>query len=394
MQRAAVRVDRCLAEFRRGRAVLITDPISGAVAAAAETLSPDLLRRLSSEDAQLAIAITAERARTLGILADDGGIAIPLGEAADLQTIALAVGLAESSGVPAGLNPAAATTASPLVSAALELARRARLLPAVVFTHSNGGGDFEELLAVDASDVVALLQNFEGRIVRVSEARVPLAGHENCELVLFREAPGDLEHLAVMIGNPDRSAPVLVRLHSACLTGDLLSSLRCDCGDQLRGAVNRLGAAGGILLYLAHEGRGIGLANKLRAYGLQDNGLDTLDADRHLGFRSDERDFRAAAAMLRSLGVVRIRLLTNNPDKIETMREGGVDVVERVPLVVPPNAHNLRYLQTKRERAGHLTGDPDQSARGGAGGPYHSKPNNALEVAASLSRPVPIRPQE
>jgi GTP cyclohydrolase II len=273
------------------------------------------------------------------------------------------VGLAESPGVPQGLDLASASTGTAAVAAALELARRARLLPAVVFTRSGRGDDADELLAVAATDVEALAQAFEGSLMRMSEARVPLAGHEDCELVLFREIPGDLEHVAVVIGRPDRSAPVLVRLHSACLTGDLLGSLRCDCGDQLRGAVDRLAARGGVLLYLAHEGRGIGLANKLRAYGLQDNnGLDTLDADRHLGFRCDERDFRAAAAILRSLGVARIRLLTNNPDKIETLREGGIDVVERVPLVVPPNAHNRRYLQTKRERAGHLTGEQDVPA--------------------------------
>jgi GTP cyclohydrolase II len=365
LRRASVRVDRCLTEFRRGRAVRITDAEGGVVAAAVETLAPELLCRLSTTGARLAIAVTEERARALGIDAVERGVAIPLGDGVTLETLTRFVGLAESPGVPEGLDLASASTGTAAVAAALELARRARLLPAVVFTRSDRGDDPDELLAVAATDVAALVQAFEGSLMRMSDARVPLAGHEDCELVLFREIPGDLEHVAVVIGRPDRSAPVLVRLHSACLTGDLLGSLRCDCGDQLRGAVDRLAANGGVLLYLAHEGRGIGLANKLRAYGLQDNnGLDTFAADRHLGFRSDERDFRAGAAILRSLGVARIRLLTNNPDKIETLREGGIEVVERVPLVVPPNAHNRRYLQTKRERAGHLTGEQDVPASG------------------------------
>jgi len=365
LRRASVRVDRCLTEFRRGRAVRITDANGRIIAAAVETLDPELLRRLSTTDARLAIAVTEERARALGIDAVERGVVIPLGDGVTLETLARFVGLAESPGVPEGLDPASASTGTAAVAGALELARRARLLPAVVFTRSNPGDDADELLAVAATDVEALAQAFDGSLMRMSEARVPLAGHEDCELVLFREIPGDLEHVAVVIGRPDRGAPVLVRLHSACLTGDLLGSLRCDCGDQLRGAVDRLAARGGVLLYLAHEGRGIGLANKLRAYGLQDNnGLDTFAADRHLGFRSDQRDFRAGAAILRSLGVARIRLLTNNPDKIETLREGGIEVVERVPLVVPSNAYNRRYLQTKRERAGHLTGEQDLPANG------------------------------
>ncbi|MCZ7563841.1 MAG: GTP cyclohydrolase II [Burkholderiales bacterium] len=363
-RRAAVRVDRCLTELRRGRAVRIADAAGGIVAAAVETLSEDLLRRLGAPGARLALAVTGERARALGIEADGRGIALPLEEGVGLEAIARFVGVIESESVPTGFDATAAAAAAPTVAAALELARRARLLPAVVFTPDARADDADELLAVEAADVAAVAQALEASLLRVSDARVPLAGHEDCRLVLFREAPGDLEHVAVVVGRPDVAAPVLVRVHSACLTGDLLGSLRCDCGDQLRGAVERLAAAGGVLLYLAHEGRGIGLANKLRAYGLQDGGLDTLDADRHLGFRADERDFRAAAAILRSLGIARIRLLTNNPDKIETLREGGIDVVERVPLVVPPNAHNERYLQTKRERAGHLTGEQDVPAGG------------------------------
>ena len=161
--------------------------------------------------------------------------------------------------------------------------------------------------------------------------------------------------VAVVIGKPDARNAVPVRMHSACLTGDLLGSLRCDCGEQLRTAVARIGAlGGGVLLYLDQEGRGIGLPNKMRAYVLQDGGLDTVDADEHLGFRSDERTYDVAAALLNELGFKRIRLLTNNPQKISALRDHGIDVVGRLPLVTTSNTHNERYLRAKHERAGHL----------------------------------------
>jgi GTP cyclohydrolase II len=172
---------------------------------------------------------------------------------------------------------------------------------------------------------------------------------------VFRDEHSLAEHVAVVIGKPDPASAVPVRLHSACLTGDLLGSLRCDCGEQLRTAVARIGAlGGGVLLYLDQEGRGIGLPNKLRAYVLQDGGLDTVDADRHLGFLADERSYDVAAALLTELGIKRIRLLTNNPQKINALRDHGLEVVGRLPLVTTSNTHNERYLRAKHERAGHL----------------------------------------
>jgi GTP cyclohydrolase II len=174
-------------------------------------------------------------------------------------------------------------------------------------------------------------------------------------VVAFRPADGGAEHLALIIGKPDLSQPVLTRLHSACFTGDLLGSLRCDCGEQLQGAIARLAeAGGGVLLYLAQEGRGIGLVNKLRAYQLQDDGLDTLDANRRLGFEDDERLYLPAVQMLAELGISSVRLLTNNPTKVEALARHGVTVSERVPHVFPANPHNRRYLATKAKRSGHL----------------------------------------
>jgi GTP cyclohydrolase II len=181
-------------------------------------------------------------------------------------------------------------------------------------------------------------------------------------LVLFRDRRDATEHVAVIIGSIDVNKPVPVRVHSSCFTGDLLGSLRCDCGEQLQTAVERLHDSGGVLLYLAQEGRGIGLANKLRAYQLQDQGLDTVDADRHLGFSADERSYAIAAAMLRKLGVTRIKLLTNSPHKVRELRERGIDVAEIETLPGTANEHNEKYIRTKRERIGHFI--PEAKDRG------------------------------
>ena len=172
---------------------------------------------------------------------------------------------------------------------------------------------------------------------------------------VFRPGNGEEEHYAIEVGAPSRSEPVLSRLHSACFTGDVAGSLKCDCGPQLRAAMTQIGAEGaGVLLYLNQEGRGIGLANKLRAYSLQDEGFDTVEANHRLGFEDDERDFRIGASILRSLGFTSVRLMTNNPSKVAAMEATGVRVTERVSLKVGENAHNVAYLATKAKKSGHL----------------------------------------
>ena len=239
-------------------------------------------------------------------------------------------------------------------AAALSLAKQARLLPAVFVVPCVPPSSEADVLQLSVQQFERASEPHCVDLECVSSARVPLAGHEASRLVLFRNRRNADEHVAVVIGAPDLSA-VPVRLHSACLTGDLLGSLRCDCGDQLRGAVNQLAAAGGgVLLYLAQEGRGIGLANKLRAYALQDQGLDTIEADQHLGFRADERSYAAAAGMLKQLGMTRIQLLTNNLEKIESLRTAGIEVVGGERLLGIVNRHNVHYIRTKRDRSGHL----------------------------------------
>jgi GTP cyclohydrolase II len=243
--------------------------------------------------------------------------------------------------------------------AAVALAKLAALLPAALVVRV---GAAEAALLARRGDIAAIAAEavFKRRaalagLTRVAEARVPLADAEDARLIAFRPKDGGVEHLAIVIGSPDPAAPVLVRLHSECFTGDLLASLRCDCGDQLRGAIAAIaGDGGGALLYLAQEGRGIGLVNKLRAYQLQDAGFDTLDANEQLGFDADERVYLPAAEMLRQLGFATIRLLTNNPEKVAALERYGIRIAERVPHVFPSNGHNARYLRTKATRSGHL----------------------------------------
>ncbi|NIJ21309.1 GTP cyclohydrolase II [Sphingomonas naasensis] len=240
---------------------------------------------------------------------------------------------------------ATAIEAGEAAAAALRLARVAGLLPAFF---ARAGDDAD---AITPADIDA--HEDADRLRIVGRARLPVAGAEDSEIVAFRtdEMPG--EHVALLIGQPNGTPP-LVRLHSECLTGDVLGSLKCDCGPQLHAAIRAIEASGwGILLYLRQEGRGIGLINKLRAYALQDQGFDTVDANTRLGFAVDARNFAVAGRMLALLGQKQVRLLTNNPDKVAALEAAGIGVVERVPHQLPPNPHNERYLATKRDRTGH-----------------------------------------
>lgn len=230
--------------------------------------------------------------------------------------------------------------------AALDLARIAGLLPAWFARVRHDVSDAIIPAAIAAHENA-------GRLEIAARARLPVAGAEDAEIVAFRTPEAAGEHIALIIGQPT-GAPPLVRLHSECLTGDVLGSLKCDCGPQLHAAIREIAASGwGILLYLRQEGRGIGLVNKLRAYALQDQGFDTVDANTRLGFAIDARDFGVAARMLELMGQDRVRLLTNNPDKVAGLEAAGVTVIERVPHHLPPNPHNERYLTTKRDRTGH-----------------------------------------
>jgi GTP cyclohydrolase II len=247
--------------------------------------------------------------------------------------------------------------------AALALVKLARLLPAVLAAPAApaaiAAATEMQVLRVAAEDVLAYPNAAATQLIRVAEAQVPLEHAPDARVVAFRVPDAGIEHLAILVGRPEAADAPLARIHCDCFTGDLLGSLRCDCGPQLRGALERMGQEGaGVLLYLAQEGRGIGLVNKLRAYALQDRGLDTLDANRALGWGADERNFLVAATMLEQLGIRAVRLLTNNPDKLAALTACGVNVVGRERHAFAPNGVNDRYLSTKAERFGHLLDVP------------------------------------
>jgi GTP cyclohydrolase II len=357
-------LDAAIVALRRGDPVLLVGQEPAVLALAAEFVNDDNLARLRAvTDGALRMVLTRRRAVALGVAPREGALSgavsvmvAPQVSAAVIRN--LADPAASLGAEPPGLGPEPLPPAGAEL-AAVALAKLAALLPAALVLPL---GSAETALArrrtdvaVIATDEVLSHRAAMVELTQVAEARVPLADAENARLIAFRPSDGGTEHLAILIGRPEPSAPVLVRLHSACFTGDVLSSLRCDCGDQLRGAIAAIaGAGGGALLYLAQEGRGIGLVNKLRAYRLQDAGFDTVDANEQLGFDADERVYQPAAEMLRQLGFGTVRLLTNNPDKVAALERCGIRVAERVPHVFPTNGHNERYLETKRTRSGHL----------------------------------------
>jgi GTP cyclohydrolase II len=341
-----------IAALRAGRPVRIDGP-EPRVITAVETATPELLALLYSSN-RARLLISGERAAALA-LANERDAADPaapvLIECADWLDASAALAIADPGrdldrGPIGPLHPVHMDCAR-AAEAALDLARLAGLLPALWLLEDQPAA------AVVSSDDIERARTAPN-VELVARAKLPIDGMPNTQIVAFRGSDDGQEHVALVVG-AFGGQPPLVRLHSECLTGDVFGSLKCDCGPQLKEALRIIGeAGGGVLLYLRQEGRGIGLANKLRAYALQDRGLDTVDANRRLGFGDDERDYAHAAAMLKALGIDRVRLLTNNPNKVAGLEAAGVKVVERVAHHMPANPHNADYLATKRKKSGHL----------------------------------------
>jgi GTP cyclohydrolase II len=348
-----VLVKRALAEFRGNRPVLFSSP-NGKFLVALPVDGLDAARLHAFEHlaqpAKPRLVVTTRRARSLGIEAN-GPVALalpPVGGAEAILSLAEDARSDEPAEVDGSTDGGAA--------AAIELAKIAQRLPALLIAEVDAPSSvlIEPPLVVVPADAVMKFGRADLHSLEIaSEANVPLAGGISTRFVVFRDSIGG-GSVAVIVGKPDMSKAVPVRLHSSCLTGDVFGSSRCDCGDQLRLATKRLNEeGGGIILYLEQEGRGLGLANKMRAYALQDDGLDTVDANTTLGFDDDERDYGVAARMLQKLGCSRVYLMTNNPAKLDGLSGLGIDVVGRVPLHAPINAHNRRYMTAKAMRAGH-----------------------------------------
>lgn len=360
------RLHRAASDLKRGVPVLI-EGATPLVVVAAETVGASGLAEfgaLAAREGVLLLApVRAAAVRHRPVPQD--AVAVALRLQPELLTPAALASLADPT-LPQMVGPVPdPAEAPPFAAAALALAKLARLLPAVLAAPARAdAADVAarlNLLSVAAPDILTYPATAALALTRVVETRVPLEASEDTRIVAFRVPDMGIEHMAFLVGRPEDAAAdgiaPLARVHSECFTGDLLGSLRCDCGPQLRGALRRMADEGaGVLLYLSQEGRGIGLANKLRAYALQDRGLDTLDANRALGWGADERNFLIAARMLEELGIRRIRLLTNNPDKVAGLAATGIEVVAREQHAFAPNGVNNRYLATKAERFGHLLG--------------------------------------
>jgi GTP cyclohydrolase II len=359
---ASLSVARAVDELRRGQVVMVSDgDVQLALLALEQASETTLMAFEGAAKAQARLLVSAARAATLKLTADRAAA----GEAAVLVARPAWMDLSAMMAAADPVDDLASPLKGPFQAmqvgaharaalAALRLLKLARLLPAgLVILQPEA-----ELsaLAVTADNVLSHAARQSASLKIAASAKVPLLATENTRIVAFRSDDGGMEHLAILIGDPSRTEPVLVRLHSECLTGDLLGSLKCDCGPQLQGAMKRIAEEpeGGVLLYLAQEGRGIGLINKLRAYSLQDQGFDTVDANTRLGFEVDERNFAPAAKMLKLLGFSTIRLLTNNPQKVAGLEAEGIMIEERVAHELPHNAHNENYLRTKKLRTGHL----------------------------------------
>ena len=339
-------LETAIAGLRGGRAVRV-----GTLTLLSVETASDAMLALADPDRKAAVLLSGQRAAALGLgnqreAAGSAPVRIARRPWLDRDMIrAIADPGRDVDRLVPGPLPVEAVEDGDAAQAALRLARLAGLLPALWLIEADALPAAEVSVDDVSTPAVAEIS---------ARARLPVEGVGEAQIVAFREPTTGAEHVALLIGAPGGEPP-LVRLHSECLTGDVFGSLKCDCGPQLKEALRLIAqSGGGILLYLRQEGRGIGLANKIRAYALQDRGLDTVDANRRLGFADDERDYATAAAMLRALGTEAVRLLTNNPAKVAGLEAEGIAVVERVAHHLPVNPHNADYIATKRRRSGHL----------------------------------------
>lgn len=350
MKGGAVRTG--IAMLRAGRAVRI-DGREPVALLAVETATQELLDVLDP-GRQAKLMISGERAAALHLAnerdAADPGAPVVIGHAPWIDAasaLAIADPGQDLERAPVGPLQPIPIDSVEIARAGLDLARSAGLLPALWLLDPNAAD-----VSVSVEEITH--ERRQPSVEVVARAKLPLERMPPTQIVAFRASDDGQEHVALVVG-AFGGKPPLVRLHSECLTGDVFGSLKCDCGPQLKEALHIIAAAGGgVLLYLRQEGRGIGLINKIRAYSLQDRGLDTVDANLRLGFADDERDYGHAAAMLRALGIDEVRLLTNNPTKVKGLEAAGITVAERVEHQMPANPHNADYLATKRKRSGHL----------------------------------------
>jgi 3,4-dihydroxy 2-butanone 4-phosphate synthase/GTP cyclohydrolase II len=394
--RPPIPIDDALKDIGAGRMVILSDSTHGeaVICMAADAVKPDDINFMVTHARGLVcLCLTQGRMKALGIpmmaperpggqqpygASIEASRGVTTGISAADRSATIAAAMADGAGpddvvMPGHIFPMLAAAGGVLMrpavtEAAVDLARLAGRKPgaavcAILDDRGDLAGDEDlkaladlfQLRTVEVADLVAHRLRHESIVTRVADAPITTAFGARFRTVVYRSEIDKKEHLALVKGRIKPGDVALVRIHSQCLTGDVFGSERCDCGDQLREAVERIDSSGkGVLVYMHQEGRGIGLANKIRAYALQDRGLDTVQANLELGFADDIRDYGMAAQMLRDLGITRVRLLTNNPKKIDGLTRYGIDVVERLPIEIPAHQGNLRYLQTKKQKLGHL----------------------------------------
>ncbi|MDA9926897.1 GTP cyclohydrolase II [Amylibacter sp.] len=352
---ASERIARIRSDFRMGVAVAFLSGEEKWLVAPAETITLSRftgMRKLGP----IELAITDWRAQTLSTWATDGDIArLAIPEDKGLDWIHSVSDPSDDFNGPlkGPFTPIFGGKAD-VHRAGLAICKMAHLIPSAIAVNVSNQ-DIKGFDFIDLEKISSLILNPSSQLTEVSAANVPLQVSEASRVHVFRPQDGGEEHYAIEIGNPDREKPVLSRLHSACFTGDLIGSLKCDCGHQLKAALEAISSDGaGVLLYMNQEGRGIGLANKMRAYALQNQGFDTVEANHRLGFEDDERNFKLGAEILRLMGFKSVRLMTNNPAKVASMEAVGLKVSERVALKVGSNPLNQKYLDTKAKKSGHL----------------------------------------
>ena len=348
------KIARARADLRIGVPIVLRDGQTDWAVCAIETLTSERLAQLRDISGDLHLALTDRRAETLAAPPYDGDLVriIVPGDAPATWVHAMADPSLDLQVPMKGPFRYVREGEAIADRAAVSLCKVAGLLPGAIFAPVKEIS--VALVLLDVFDVMAAAAK-RMPLDLISAARVPLVVAENSKVHVYRKRDGGEEHYAIEVGNPARDQPVLSRLHSACFTGDIMGSLKCDCGAQLQAAMTQIGSEGsGVLLYLNQEGRGIGLANKMRAYSLQDQGFDTVEANHRLGFEDDERDFKLGAEILRSLGFQSTRLMTNNPSKVAKMEEVGVSVTDRVPLQVGRTPQNTSYLDVKARKSGHF----------------------------------------
>lgn len=357
---------RAIADLRRGTPVLFMSQAGYAgMVKPAEQVSTDSLRDLAEASmSRPYLLITAQRARAIGLNPKPGVMACSILISDDIGPDEILQLIGD---IPIQIDPSKLTILpegpDSMAVLVLMLMRSARLMPAALAAHIpdqdhrslNRWAEDHGYIMLSENTIRAFEETSAGLLREAARAKLPLKGAENTEIAIFQPKDGGTEHFVLIINNADQQKAPLVRIHSQCITGDILGSLKCDCGDQLQLAIKQMASdGGGLLIYLAQEGRDIGLVNKLRAYALQDTGLDTVDANHAIGFETDHRFYLPAAAMLKSLGCDHIKLLTNNPDKIKQIEDCGITVDERIAVIAESNPHNDQYLSTKKSRTGHM----------------------------------------